>query len=66
MTNTQGNKMNQASQYSTIGYILEDGKPVKVVILRHDGEKAVVRRLGEFKAVIALNAADLFERDLGE
>lgn len=58
--------MNIASQYSTIGYIMEDGKPVKVIILRHDGENVVVRKLGEFKKVIALNANAVFERDLAE
>jgi len=58
--------MNQASQYSTIGYIMDYGNLVKVVILRHDGKNVIVRRLGEFNKVIVLNANEVFERDLAE
>lgn len=52
----------QASQFSTFGKILENGRMVNVVIIRHNGTDVVVRPIHEFHRVIALNAKDVFER----
>lgn len=55
--------MKQASQFSTFGKILEDGRIVNVVVLRNDGRDAVVRPLGPNRnRVIALPANQVFER----
>lgn len=53
--------MKLADQFATFGKIMESGRMVKVVILRHDGTRVTVRPVHEFNRVIALSAKEVFE-----